>query len=59
MDIRNLLKHKHRERESERERERERFREVDDANILLMIVDLDGACVGRGMEAVSVLLSPA
>ena len=55
MDVRNLLKHKHRERE----RERERFREVDDANILLMIVDLDGACVGRGMEAVSVLLSPA
>ena len=46
-------------RERERERERERFREVDDANILLMIVDLDGACIGRGMEAVSVLLSPA
>ena len=38
---------------------RERERERDDANVLLMIVDLDGACIGRGMEAVSILLSPA
>ena len=48
-DILNLLKHRKRERERER----------DDANVLLMIVDLDGACIGRGMEAVSILLSPA